>query len=204
MSFDRKPFLIILSAPSGGGKSTILNEVLARADNIEYSVSFTTRKPRGTEQNGTHYNFISEDDFGQRIKNGDFLEYAQFSDNYYGTSKSYIRSRLDKGKHVIMDIDVQGAAQISNTEIPFVKIFILPPSLEVLKDRLLKRKTDTEEEINKRLVIARYEVTQIPCYQYLVVNDDLDLAVDDVLSIIKAEENRIDRYEHPDKEFLQQ
>lgn len=202
MSFSKNPFLIILSAPSGGGKSTILQEILKQTDKIEYSVSFTTRKPRGNEENGVHYNFVSEEDFQARIKSGDFLEYANFCGKFYGTSISYIQSRLAIGKHVIMDIEVQGAAQISNTNIPYVKIFILPPSLEVLKERLIKRKTDSVEEIEKRLVVARYEITQLSNYDYLVINDKLQDAVADVMSIILAEENRVDRYTQPGIEFL--
>ena len=202
MSYRKSPFLIILSAPSGGGKSTILNEVLKHTDTIEYSVSYTTRKPRGTEINGAHYHFVSEQIFKDRIESGDFLEFAEFSDNYYGTSISYIQSRLAKGKHVIMDIEVQGAAQISSTDIPYVKIFILPPSLEILKKRLINRNTDTMEEIEKRLVIAKYELTQIPNYNYLVINDKLKDAVADVINIIRAEENRVDRYAQPEREFL--
>lgn len=202
MAFNKRPFLIILSSPSGGGKSTILNEIMAQTDNIEYSVSYTTRNPRGEEKNGVHYHFVSEPEFRERIKAGDFLEYAEFSGNYYGTSISYILGRLEHGKHVIMDIEVQGAAQISCTGIPYVKIFILPPTLEVLKERLINRNTDSAEEIEKRLQIARHEITQIGLYNYLVINDRLEDAVADIRSIIRAEENRVDRYTHPETEFL--
>ncbi len=202
--YPRQPFLIILSAPSGGGKGTILSAVLQRADNIEYSVSYTTRPPRGVERDGVHYHYVSKQEFERRIAAGDFLEYASFCDNYYGTSISYIRSRLDQGMHVIMDIEVQGAAQIGNTDIPYVKIFILPPDLETLKERLVKRGTDSPEEIAKRLRTARKEITRISEYDYLVINDNLEVAVEDVLSIIRAEENRVDRYSRPEREFLKE
>jgi guanylate kinase len=203
MSYQRKPFLIILSAPSGGGKSTILHEILNKTDKIEYSVSYTTRQPRGQEQNGVHYHFVSVDEFEQRVCSGDFLEHAMFSGNHYGTSISYIKSRLAIGKHVIMDIEVQGAAQISSTDIPYVKIFILPPTLQVLKERLINRRTDSMDEIEQRLQIARDEIKQISHYDYLVINDDLDTAVAEIISIIEAEENRVDRYTLPEREFLQ-
>jgi len=195
-------FLIILSAPSGGGKSTILTEILKVADNIDYSVSFTTRSPRGTEQNGIHYHFVSEEEFQQRIAEGDFLEYAKVFGNWYGTSKSFIKKCLAVKRHVIMDIDVQGASFISATDIPYVKIFILPPSMEVLKQRLILRATDSEEEIAKRLQIAQEEVAYIPQYQYLVINDNLEIAVQDILAIIRAEENRVCRYKHPAEDFI--
>lgn len=198
-------FLIILSAPSGGGKSTILNEILRKTDNIDYSVSYTTRASRGIEQNGTHYHFVSEAEFEDRIAQNDFLEHAKvFGHSWYGTSISYIQSRLKLGRHVIMDIDVQGAAQISATQVPFVKIFIIPPSMATLKQRLIRRGTDSEENIQLRLDTAENELDCIPDYDYLVINDDLDQAVDDVMAIIKAEENRVHRYQSPMQEFLQQ
>ncbi len=202
MIVQDKHFLIILSAPSGGGKSTILNEVLKITDTIDYSVSYTTRKPRGVEQNGIHYHFVDEIEFQSRILAGDFLEHAEVFGRWYGTSISYIKSRLRAGKHVIMDIDVQGAAQIGTTDIPYVKIFIIPPSMDVLRDRLIKRNTDSMEEIEKRLRIASTEIERISEYEYLVVNDDLDTAIQDVICIIKAEENRVFRYDNPIRDFL--
>lgn len=199
-----KNFLIILSAPSGGGKSTILNEVLRVAPEIDYSVSFTTRAPRGDEKDGVHYNFVSDEEFLSRREAGDFLETAQVFGRWYGTSISFIRSRLEAKRHVIMDIDVQGAAQIGATDIPYVKIFIIPPSMEVLRARLVKRATDSTEEIAKRLAIARDELKYIPDYSYLVVNDQLETAVQDVLAIVRAEENRVSRYREPIQGFLNQ
>ncbi|MDD3236448.1 MAG: guanylate kinase, partial [Candidatus Cloacimonetes bacterium] len=191
-------------APSGGGKSTILNEILQVTDNIDYSVSFTTRQPRGMEQNGIHYHFVEEDEFLKRIDSGDFLEHARVFGNWYGTSISYIKSRLACGKHVIMDIDVQGASLISATDIPYVKVFIIPPSMGVLKERLVLRATDSQEEITKRLNTAKDELAYIPFYDYLVVNDDLSQAVSDVQAIIRAEENRVQRYIKPVEGFLTQ
>ncbi|HNT51996.1 MAG TPA: guanylate kinase [Candidatus Syntrophosphaera sp.] len=204
MIAKNKHFLIILSAPSGGGKSTILNEVLRVAPEVDYSVSFTTRDPRGNEENGIHYHFVDEAEFLRRREAGDFLETAQVFGRWYGTSISFIQSRLKAGQHVIMDIDVQGAAQISATQIPYVKIFIIPPSMEVLRDRLVKRGTDSPGEIDKRLRIARDELQYIPAYDYLVVNDRLETAVQDVLAIVRAEENRVKRYREPVAGFLNQ
>lgn len=197
-----KSFLIILSAPSGGGKSTILNEVLKLTDDIDYSVSFTTRKPRGEEQDGIHYHFVDEAEFIRRIDSKDFLEHARVFGNWYGTSISYIQSRLKLSRHVIMDIDVQGAAQISATEIPYIKIFIIPPSMSILRERLIRRGTDTPEEIEKRLGIATDEIKYISHYDYLVINDQLPRAIAEVLAIVRAEENRVSRYHEPIEGFM--
>lgn len=199
-----KNFLIILSAPSGGGKSTILNEILKHNREVDYSISYTTRKPRGIEQDGVHYHFVDEAEFVKRIDSGDFLEHARVFGNWYGTSISYIKSRLQQQHHVIMDIDVQGATLISATDIPYVKIFIVPPSMDVLRRRLILRATDSPEEISKRLITAKEELAYIPHYEYLVVNDCLDNAVADVMAIIRAEENRVQRYHDPVADFLKQ
>lgn len=204
MITKNKNFLIILSAPSGGGKSSILREVLKAHPSIDYSVSYTTRPPRGQEKDGEHYHFVDEQSFLARQEEGDFLESASVFGNWYGTSVSFIQSRLAAGRHVILDIDVQGAAQISATTIPYVKIFIVPPSMEILRQRLTERSTDSPREIAKRLTIARQELEFIPAYDYLVVNDRLSDAVADVIAIIRAEENSVSRYREPIAGFLEQ
>jgi len=199
-----KNFLIILSSPSGGGKSTILNEVRKIRADIEYSISYTTRPPRGDEKDGVHYHFIDEEEFLRRREEGDFLETAQVFGHWYGTSISFIKDRLATQHHIILDIDVQGAAQISSTSIPYVKIFIMPPSMKILRERLIKRNTDSPREIEKRLLVARQEIKFIPQYDYLVINDELSCAVKDVLAIIRGEENRTNRYPEPIKDFLEE
>lgn len=199
-----KNFLIILSSPSGGGKSTILNVVRKIRPDIEYSVSYTTRPPRGDEKNGVHYHFIDEEEFLRRREEGDFLETAQVFGHWYGTSISFIKDRLSAQHHIILDIDVQGAAQISSTSIPYVKIFIMPPSMKILRERLIKRNTDSLREIEKRLLVAKQEIKFIPQYDYLIVNDELSVAVEDVLAIIRGEENRTNRYPEPIKDFLEE
>ncbi len=172
-------------------------------DNVDYSISYTTRAPRGEEQNGVHYHFVNEQEFDQRRAAGDFLEYAKvFGKSWYGTSISYIKSRLALSRHVIMDIDVQGASQIAATDIPYVKIFVIPPSMDVLKERLVKRGTDSIEDIQRRLQTAKKELACIPDYDYLVINDLLEDAVQNVMSIIRAEENRVTRFKQPMQGFL--
>lgn len=202
MLTKNKNFLIILSAPSGGGKTTILQEVLKLHPGVEYSISYTTRALRGDEENGRHYHFVSEEEFLKRRDAGDFLETALVFERWYGTSLSFIKSRLEAGKHVIMDIDVQGAAQIDPSAVPCVKIFILPSSMEILRKRLINRGTDEAQEIQKRLKTAKKELEYIPDYEYLVENDDLDQAIREVLAIIQAEENRTGRYRDPAADFL--
>jgi guanylate kinase len=192
--YHSKPFLIILSAPSGGGKSTVLREILASCSNIDYSISYTTRPPRGNEVDGKAYFFVSVQQFEEKTKQGDFLEHANVFGHWYGTSKEFIRNSIANGHHVIMDIDVQGAIQISATEFDIVKIFILPPSLSVLKQRLVDRNTDIPEVIRKRLQTAKKEIACLEHYDYLVINEDINIAVEEVKQIIKAETLRTKRY----------
>ncbi len=194
MSKDNKrKFLIILISPSGGGKTAIFTKILADNSEIKYSVSFTTRKARNNEVDGVHYNFISEDKFLEMKKSGDFLESAIVHGYWYGTSKSYINNVLKKN-NIIMDIDVQGAKQIMKSDVDHITIFILPPSREVWLERLKRRGTDSKEVIQVRLESAEKEIQEIRDFQYLVINDDLNKAVNDIETIIKAEENKIERY----------
>ncbi len=157
-------------------------------------MSYTTREPRGNERHGVDYFFISEDEFKKRIAENRFLEYAEVHGKWYGTSKDFVQDQVDEGNHVIMDIDVQGAEKILKTGFEMVSIFLLPPDPEILENRLVNRKTDSEEKIKLRLRNAHLEIAKAGQFQYLVINDDLDTAVKDVLSIIQAEENRMSRY----------
>jgi len=199
--FKKKNFLIILISPSGGGKSTIGKMIVRDRSNIEYSISYTTRRPRGMEKDGIDYHFISESAFKQKIDSEDFLEYAFVHGNFYGTSRSYIEKKLKSSKHVLLDIDIRGAKQILESGVEATTIFILPPSKEILKERLIKRGTDSEDIIEERLHNAVHEIKQIKRFQYLIINDDLQTAYNDVLNIIKAEENRTQRFINIEKTF---
>lgn len=201
--YQKHPFLIILSAPSGGGKSTILKRILQECENIDYSISYTTRAPRGEEENGKHYFFVTEEEFTEKIHSGDFLEYANVFGNHYGTSRSYVESRLALGHHVIMDIDVQGALSIAKTSIDQVRIFILPPSEEELEHRLRARGTDSEAAIERRLHTVKQEIDCLNDYHYLVINDDLESATSQVKTIILAESLRFSRYNDVCAKFLE-
>jgi len=190
---NKKKFLIILISPSGGGKTAIFKKILAENSEIKYSVSYTTRKSRINENDGVDYNFISEKKFLEMKNSGDFLESAKVHGFWYGTSKNYINKVLNKN-HIIMDIDVQGAKQIKNSDVDYITIFILPPSREVWLKRLNGRGTDSDEVIQVRMKTAEKEIQEIKDFQYLVINDDLEKAVNDIKIIIKAEENKIERY----------
>ena len=190
---NKRKFIVILISPSGGGKTAIFTKILAENSEIKYSISYTTREARSNEINGVHYNFISEEDFLEMKGSGDFLESAVVHGYWYGTSKSYINNAL-KDNHIIMDIDVQGAKQIMKSDVNHVTVFILPPSREVWLERLKGRGTDSDEVIKVRLESAEKEIQEIRDFQYLVINDDINKAVNDIETIIKAEENRIERY----------
>lgn len=181
------PFPVILSAPSGGGKTTIARELLRRRDDLGYSVSCTTRSPRPGEVDGKDYYFLSRSDFARRRAHGEFAESAEVHGNLYGTLRAEVERVLAAGKHVIMDIDVQGAAQFMRAFPQSVTIFVLPPSAEVLLERLRQRQTESREELAKRLLSALQELQSVEGYEYVVINDDLAKAVHRVSAIIDAE-----------------
>ena len=179
--------LIVLSGPSGVGKSTVIAELLRLRPDIYFSVSFTTRKPREGERDGINYNFVSKETFEAMIGRGEFLEYAQYVDNYYGTSLTLIEEKRAAGIDVLLDIEVQGAAKVREKCPEAVFIFIAPPSFEALSARLHGRHTDTEEVIEGRLQKAREECRHIPAYDFVVVNDQVEHAVGELLAILTAE-----------------
>lgn len=187
------PFPIILSSPSGGGKTTIARELLRRRTDLGYSVSCTTRAPRVGEVNGKDYYFLSRVEFEHRRGSGEFAESAQVHENMYGTLRSEVQRVLAAGKHVVMDIDVQGARQFRRVFPDSVTIFVLPPSAEILLERLRQRQTESKEQLARRLQSALQELQSIDEYQYVVVNDELANAVARVSAIIDAEVVRRER-----------
>ena len=187
-----KGLLIVVSAPSGCGKGTLLAEVL-RNDNFYYSVSATTRAPREGEVNGVNYHFTSKEDFEKLIASGGVLEYAQYCGNYYGTPKKAVEDKLAEGKDVILEIEVQGAMKIKQSCPEAVFVFILPPSVETLKERLEKRGTETADVIAKRVAEARGEIEKAYNYDYVIVNDDLDTAVSQFIEAVEAEKLTVKR-----------
>ena len=184
--------LIVLSGPSGVGKSTVIAELLGQRDNIYFSVSYTTRNPRVGEQDGVNYNFVSRTEFERMIADDELLEYAEYVNNYYGTSLKAIRERLEAGTDVLLDIEVQGAAKVKKRCPDALFIFIIPPSFEELSRRLHKRNTDSEDVIAGRLEKARSEFREVPNYDYLVINDKVSGAVREIEAILTAAECRVE------------
>jgi guanylate kinase len=181
------PFPLILSAPSGGGKTTIARRLLSVRPDIGYSVSCTTRVPRDGEVDGRDYHFLSREDFEARRVRGEFAESALVHGNLYGTLRSEVARVLESGRHVVMDIDVQGARQFASAYPESVLVFLLPPSVDVLLQRLRSRRTEGDEEFLRRVRGAREELRAAVSYQYAVVNDDVERACDHVAAIIDAE-----------------
>lgn len=187
--------LIVISGPSGAGKDTVVSKVLEKNKNIWLSVSATSRKPRGKEQDGVEYYFISEEEFIKRTKEDYFLEYAKYADNYYGTPKATIVKKLKKGIDVILVIEIEGASKIKELVPEALFIFILPPTEKELLKRLIGRNTEDKDKIIKRFERAYKEINEVTKYNYVVVNDKISEAVKKVDSIIRAEKCRVDRIE---------
>ena len=191
-----KGLLIVVSGPSGAGKDTIVNRVVEDMKDTKISVSMTSRAPRGKEVEGVDYYFVSKEEFEESIKNDEFLEYAIVHNNqYYGTPKAKLEEQINKGKNVILVIDIQGALKVKEIVKEALFIFIMPPSMEELKERLIKRNTETKDKILERFKTAYNEINEFTKYNYVVVNDKVDKAVDKVKSIITAEKCRVDRIE---------
>lgn len=190
---DLKGFLIVVSGPSGAGKNTLINSVIPSIPNLQYSVSATTRKPRAGEIDGVDYFFVSDEEFDQMITDGEFLEWAEFVGNRYGTPKTFVQEKINQGKTVIMDIDIQGAQQVRQRMAEAVFVFLLPPTWEELRNRLIKRGKDPEEAITKRLEVSFTELSNIVDYDYFIINDQLENATERLETIIKAEWCRVAR-----------
>lgn len=186
----KKGKTFIISGPSGVGKSTVLSALFLGRDDLYFSVSATTRAPRPGEKHGVDYYFIEPETFRQWIEDGEFLEYAEYVGNFYGTPKKYVDAAMDAGKDVILDIEVQGATQVHDLRPDVVRIFIAPPSWEELERRLTARGTDSPEKVQKRLLRAKVELENAGHYDYFVINDAVDHAVAELQAIMLAEHCR--------------
>ena len=192
----KRGVLLVVSGPSGAGKGTICKALLEKHKEIYLSVSATTRAPRKGEVDGVNYYFTTKEEFVKRVEEGDFLEHAEVYGNYYGTPKSSVEKMLEQGKDVILEIDIQGALKVKENCEEGIFIFILPPSMEELKQRIIKRGSETEESLMTRFKSAYKEINYISKYNYAVVNDEVDLAVKKLEAIITAEKCRVDRMKH--------
>ena len=192
MGEGKEGLIFIVSAPAGTGKTTLVEKLLKEFSTVIASISFTTRQPRGGEIPGVHYHFVSESEFEVKISAGDFLEYVKLYGTYYGTSKQWIKEQQKKGKHVVLVIDTQGAIQLKERlNFDAVLIFIRPPSLDALRQRLTARQTETPEMIGQRIQWAQFELEAAKQYDYQIINDDLETAYQVLRSILIAESHRV-------------
>jgi guanylate kinase len=180
----------IISAPSGSGKSTLVNELRSHVAGLKFSISYTTRPPRGSEENGREYFFVTRDEFEAMIRNDEFLEHADVYGNYYGTARRFLREAEQDGTDLLLDIDVQGAAQIKSKIPQACSIFILPPNREILEWRLRNRGSDSDQVICRRLATARREIVNYDKYDYILVNDRLETSVSQLKAIVLSERLR--------------
>ena len=180
----------IISAPSGSGKSTLVNELRKIAHNLEFSISYTTRKPRGSEENGKDYYFISRSEFDEMVRHDEFLEHADVHGKCYGTARRFLRDAEQKGRDLLLDIDVQGAAQIKAKMPEAVTVFVLPPDRKTLEWRLRTRSENSEDEIQRRMATATREIENYDKYDYILVNDRLEDSVEALKAIVLAERSR--------------
>lgn len=193
---NEQGLLIVVSGPSGCGKSTLNQKLIDSRNDTVMSISDTTRSPRGEEKDGTDYNFISTEEFEQKIKENKYLEYAiVHSNKYYGTPIEHIDEILSKGKNIILEIDIEGARKVNEKRPDAVFIFIMPPSMEILKKRLIGRKTETKEQVVERFKTAYKEINEVSKYNYVIVNDDIEESLLKMNSIIECEKCRVDRIE---------
>jgi guanylate kinase len=190
MSQLYKPLVYIISAPSGSGKSTLTNELLKLVPNLDFSISYTTRSSRGSEQNGKQYHFVSQEEFDKMIRGGEFLEYANVHGNCYGTSRQFLREAGRNGHDLLLDIDVQGAAQVKRTLTDAISVFVLPPDRETLEWRLRNRGEDSEEVVQRRLNDARREIEEYDKYDYVLINDQLKKSIERLKAIVLSERLR--------------
>ena len=187
MSPPHKPIVYIISAPSGSGKSTLVNELLKLVPNLDFSISYTTRKLRGSEQNGKQYHFVSREEFEQMIRDDEFLEHASvYGTDYYGTARRFLREAEQKGDDLLLDIDVQGAAQIKQKLPEAISIFVLPPDRKTLEWRLRKRGEDSDEVIHRRLDAARREIENYDKYDFILINDNLKDSIESLRAIVQS------------------
>ena len=193
---NEKGKLIVISGPSGAGKSTVVFKAIEGKDNVCFSTSVTTRKPRPGEVDGKEYFFVDLDRFREMVENDELLEHAEYVANSYGTPRSYVEQKLSDGMDVILDIEVQGARQVNEKMPDAVKVFIIPPSMDELKRRLESRGTDTARAIEARLIRARQEYKEADFYDYIIVNDDADKAAGELSAIMTAERCRAAGREH--------
>src|SRR5207248_9603920 len=186
----KKPLVFIISAPSCSGKSTLTSDLLKLVPNLEFSISYTTRSPRGSEQDGKQYHFIAMEEFDRMTRDGEFLEFANVHGNCYGTARQYLREAGKNGHDLLLDIDVQGAAQIKQTLTDAISIFVLPPDRQTLEWRLRNRSEDSEDVIQRRLIAASREIAEYDKYDYILINDKLEESCEKLRAIVLSERMR--------------